>query len=221
MDQKIPRCAQCLGSCPRYPFDILEGYEFVLWLGWWFEFCSIVNDLYSTRGWLLVAKHSAVNQWSNVQTKVIPKQLPAHLTTGFEDMDLAHRNVLGWSGYLTLHNANMIIYMIINMHTRRIIGEGKNHCKIVSWNVSWTSWTSLSEFCWQALAYNWPTEFYRISTECCPQFTGNGVTVSRGQRVHDRPVYPDKVEGPGKGTMTWSRTMRCLLNGMKLWNNWI
>lgn len=57
----------------------------------------------------MVAKHSAVNQWSNVQTKVIPKQLPAHLTTGFEDVDLAHRNVLGWSGYLTLHNANMII----------------------------------------------------------------------------------------------------------------
>lgn len=123
--------------------------------------------------------------------------------------------------WLYNHNHTIWFFMIINMHTRRIIGEGKNHCKIVSWNVSWTSWTSLSEFCWQALAYNWPTQFYRISTECCPQFTGNGVTVSRGQRVHDRPVYPDKVEGPGKGTMTWSRTMRCLLNGMKLWNNWI
>ena len=34
---------------------------------------------------------SRYNQWSNVQTKVIPKQLPAHLTTGFEDVDLAQK----------------------------------------------------------------------------------------------------------------------------------
>ena len=54
--------------------------------------------------------------------------------------------------------------------------------------------------------------------KACYQNFEISVTVSRGQRVHDRPVYPDKVEGPGKGiiwTMT-SKTMKWLLNGMKL-----